>query len=112
MEGDGCRDLYLQKDSPGRCCSRWCCLQTVASRKDTGRIGQREDRLQVQQDLRRIAWEKDFEDATAQLEGILVLLRDFLALPRESQILQLDTFCDAALEALAQAEEFLTRCHS
>ena len=70
------------------------------------------DRLQVQQDLRRIAWEKDFEDATAQLEGILVLLRDFLALPRESQIPQLDTFCDAALEALAQAEEFLTRCHS
>ena len=70
------------------------------------------DRLQVQQDLRRIAWEKDFDEATAQLEGVLCLLRDFLALPRESQVPQLDTFRDAALEALAQAEEFLTRCHS
>lgn len=70
------------------------------------------DRLQVQQDLRRIAWEKDFDEATAHLEGILCLLRDFLALPRESQIPQLDTFRDAALESLAQAESFLTRCHS
>lgn len=70
------------------------------------------DRLQVQQDLRRIAWEKDFNEATAHLEGILCLLRDFLALPRESQIPQLDTFRDAALESLAQAESFLTRCHS
>ena len=70
------------------------------------------DRMQVQQDLRRIAWEKDFDEATAQLEGVLCLLRDFLALPRESQIPQLDTFRDAALESLAQAESFLTRCHS
>lgn len=70
------------------------------------------DRMQVQQDLRRIAWEKDFDEATAQLENILCLLRDFLALPRESQVPQLDTFRDAALESLAQAESFLTRCHS
>lgn len=70
------------------------------------------DRMQVQQDLRRIAWEKDFDEATAQLESVLCLLRDFLALPRESQIPQLDTFRDAALESLAQAESFLTRCHS
>ena len=69
------------------------------------------DRLQVQQDLRRIAWEKDFDEATSHLEGILCLLRDFLALPRESQVPQLDTFRDAALESLAQAESFLTRCH-
>ena len=70
------------------------------------------DRLQVQQDLRRLAWEKDFDEASTHLEGVLCLLRDFLALPRESQIPQLDTFRDAAFEALAQAEEFLTRCHS
>lgn len=70
------------------------------------------DRMQVQHDLHRIAWEKDFDEATAQLEGILILLRDFLALPRESQVPQLDTFRDAALEALAQAEAFLTRCHA
>ena len=69
------------------------------------------DRLQVQHDLHRLAWEKDFDEATAQLEGILCLLRDFLALPRESQVPQLDTFRDAALESLSQAESFLTRCH-
>lgn len=70
------------------------------------------DRLQVQHDLHRLAWEKDFDEATTQLEGILCLLRDFLALPRESQVPQLDTFRDAALESLSQAEAFLTRCHS
>lgn len=70
------------------------------------------DRMQVQQDLRRIAWEKDFDDATTHLESLLCLLRDFLALPRESQIPQLDTFRDAALESLSEAEAFLTRCHS
>lgn len=67
------------------------------------------DRLHVQQDLRRIAWEKDFDEATAQLENLLCLLRDFLALPRESQIPQLDTFRDAALESVSQAEAFLSR---
>ena len=83
-----------------------------AARAEEARDKQRViDRMQVQQDLRRITWEKDFDEATAQLEGILCLLRDFLALPRESQIPQLDAFRDAALESLAQAEAFLTRCH-
>ena len=87
-------------------------LRRAARAEDVQEKQRTIDRLQVQQDLRRLAWEKDFDEATAQLEGILCLLREFLALPRESQLPQLDTFRDAALEALAQAEEFLTRCHS
>lgn len=67
------------------------------------------DRLRVQQDLRRIAWEKDFGEAIAHLEETLSLLRDFLALPRESQIPQLDTFRDAALACVTKGEEFLTK---
>ena len=66
------------------------------------------DRLQVQHDLRRLAWEKDFDQVAGELENVLSLLRDFLALPRESQVLQLDTFRDAALESLSQAENMLS----
>lgn len=87
-------------------------LRRAARAEEASDMQRAMDRMQVQQDLRRIAWEKDFDEATAQLEGILILLRDFLALPRESQIPQLDTFRDAALESLAQAEAFLTRCHA
>ncbi len=86
-------------------------LRRAARAEDVQEKQRTIDRLQVQQDLRRLAWEKDFDEATAQLEGILCLLREFLALPRESQLPQLDTFRDAALAAMAQAEEFLTRCH-
>ena len=61
--------------------------------------------------MRRLAWEKDFDEATAHLEGLVCLLKDFLALPRESQLPQLDTFRDAALESVSQAETFLARPH-
>ena len=37
------------------------------------------------------------------------LLREYLALPRDSHVLQLDSFRDAALEAMGPAEAFLTR---
>lgn len=67
------------------------------------------DRQQVRHDLRRISWEKDFDEATACLESLLCLLRDYLALPRESQELQLSTFRDAALEEISKAEVFLSR---
>lgn len=40
---------------------------------------------------------------------MMTLLRDFLALPRESQQLQLDTFRDAGIEEISQAENFLSR---
>ena len=39
----------------------------------------------------------------------MCLLRDYLALPRESQELQLSTFRDAALEEISKAEAFLSR---
>lgn len=87
-------------------------LRRAARAGEAQEMQRQMDRLLVQQDLRRLAWEKDFDEATSQLEGILCLMRDFLALPRESQVPQLDTFRDAALESLAAAEAFLTRCHS
>ena len=67
------------------------------------------DLMQVQHDLRRLEWEHDFNQAVAHLAGIMNLLREFMALPRDSQIPQLDTFRDAALEAMSRAEEFLTQ---
>ena len=67
------------------------------------------DRMHVQQDLRRLAWEKDFDEAVSHLEGLMGLLRDFLALPRESQMPQMDIFCDAALEEVSRAEGWLTK---
>lgn len=67
------------------------------------------DRMQVQQDLRRLAWEKDFDQAAGYLTALMALLREFLALPEDSQSLQLSAFRDAALETMAPAEEFLTR---
>lgn len=85
-------------------------LRRAARAEDTMEKQRTIDRLQVQQDLRRLAWQKDFDECSTHLEGILCLLRDFLALPRDSQIPQLDTFRDAALDALTHAEEFLTRC--
>ena len=67
------------------------------------------DRMQVQHDLQRLAWEKDFSEATTHLETLMGILREYLALPRASQIPQLDTFCDAVLAEMTRAEEFLSR---
>ena len=67
------------------------------------------DRMQVQHDLLRLKWEEDYDEVTAQLENVLCLLRDFLALPKDSQEMQLETFRDAALDALTRAEAVLTR---
>lgn len=81
-----------------------------AARAEETRDKQRTiDQLTMQLNLQRMAWARDLDEATAQLEGILCLLRDFLALPRESQLPQLDTFRDAALESISQAEAFLTK---
>ena len=67
------------------------------------------DRLQVQHDLRRLAWEKDYGEATARLESLAGLLKEFLSLPLESQLPQLDMFRDAAMDEVARAEAFLQR---
>lgn len=84
-------------------------LRRAARAGEAAELQRELDRLQVRHDLRRIAWEKDFDAAIAQLESLLCLLRDYLALPPESQALQLDTFRDAALAEMSQAEAFLTR---
>lgn len=67
------------------------------------------DRLQVQSDLQRLAWEKDFDEARAQLDSCLSLLREFLGLPEEEQYLQMDTFRHAAMDCITAGENFLTR---
>lgn len=70
------------------------------------------DRLQVQCDLQRIAWEKDFQEARNHLDSCLSLLREFLALPEEEQYLQMGTFRSAAMDCITSGEAFLTRSQS
>ena len=67
------------------------------------------DRMRVEHDLQRLSWEKDFDEATSHLDDCLTLLRDFIALPQESQLLQLSTFRDAAMSCITQGETFLAR---
>lgn len=67
------------------------------------------DRLRVEHDLQRLNWEKDFDEATCRLDACLALLREFLALPADSQVLQLGAFRDAAAHILGEGEAFLTR---
>ena len=61
------------------------------------------DRQQVQFDLQRIAWEKDFTDCEAHLTGVMACLREYIAADPDS-----DHLADA-LSRLHQAEEFLDR---
>ena len=61
------------------------------------------DRQQVQHDLQRIAWEKDFDDCTAHLRTVLSALRDYVANDAESDVLS------GAVIALQEAEGFLER---
>lgn len=84
-------------------------LRRAARAGESADLQRELDRQQVRHDLRRIAWQKDFDDATACLESLLCLLRDYLALPAASQELQLSTFRDAALEEIGKAEAFLSR---
>ena len=84
-------------------------LRRAARESDAPELQRQIDRMSVQQDLRRLSWEREFDDCAAHLHRLMTLLRDFLALPRESQLLQLDTFRDAALEEVSQAENFLSQ---
>lgn len=84
-------------------------LRRAARNQQADDLQRTVDRMQVQHDLRRIAWEKDFTEGTGYLTGLMALLREFLALPADSQALQLDAFRDAALEIMGPAEAFLTR---
>ncbi len=61
------------------------------------------DRKQVEFDLQRIAWEKDFDDCAEHLRQVMTALRDYVAADPDS-----DHLADA-LSCLHRAEEFLDR---
>lgn len=60
------------------------------------------DRLKVENDLRRIAWEKEFDEAVNCLNALLTPLREYAAKP-EGDLLA------AVLPMVSEAEAFLTR---
>ena len=61
------------------------------------------DRQQVQFDLQRIAWEKDFDDCAAHLRSVINALRDYITRDADSEHLP------DALIALQNAQGFLER---
>ena len=61
------------------------------------------DRKQVEFDLQRIAWEKDFDDCARHLQAVIAPLRDYMANDSQSDLLS------AAMVALQEAEGFLER---
>lgn len=61
------------------------------------------DRQQVQHDLQRIAWEKDFDDCAGHLHAVIGALREYVARDAESDALS------GAVVALQEAEGFLER---
>lgn len=61
------------------------------------------DRQQVQFDLQRIAWEKDFSDCAEHLSCVMSALREYIAADPDSDHLA------ESLSSLHQAEEFLDR---
>lgn len=66
------------------------------------------DRLQVRYDLDRMAWEDEEKKLAAQLERLMSLCRDFIALPTGDKPNQAETFCQNACQELTQAEMLLT----
>ena len=61
------------------------------------------DRKQVEFDLQRIAWEKDFDDCAEHLRQVMAVLRDYIAADPDSDHLS------EALSCLHRAGEFLDR---
>ena len=61
------------------------------------------DRQQVDHDLHRIAWEKDFDDCAGHLRAVMDSLRAYVAKDAESDTLS------GAVVALQEAEGFLER---
>lgn len=84
-------------------------LRRAARAEEASELRTAMDRLHVQHDLRRLAWERDYDEAVHYLESLMQLLREYLALPQESQVPQLSIFRDAAMAEVAEAEAFLTR---
>jgi hypothetical protein len=74
-----------------------------ALRQKASELQRTADRQQVQFDLQRIAWEKDFNDCAGHLRSVMYSLRDYIAADPDSDRLA------NAVSCLHQAEEFLDR---
>ena len=64
-------------------------------------------RLQVQHDLRRMAWERDYDSAVGCLARMAASVRGLLELPQEEQCAGLERFRDEVSEALTESERYL-----
>lgn len=67
------------------------------------------DRLNVRYDLSRLAWEDEMNQLRQELEKLMTLGRDFLALTLTQREAQLDNYCQALAMAIAQGEAALTQ---
>ena len=66
------------------------------------------DRMQVQHDLKRLAWERDYDDVLTCLNRLMTGVREFLALSPANQPTQLPAFCDEMVSLLRDGERFLS----
>ncbi|MBQ8556508.1 MAG: hypothetical protein IJ438_11635 [Clostridia bacterium] len=78
-------------------------LRRAARAEGAADMQQTIDRQRVQHDLRRIAWEKDFDDCAGHLARVMDALREYVAADAGSDMLS------QALTALHEAEEFCER---
>lgn len=62
------------------------------------------DRMQVQHDMRRIAWERDYNAVVSCLNRMMTCVREFLALPAGQQCTELPAFCDRMAQVLGEGE--------
>lgn len=65
------------------------------------------DRLQAQHDLRRLAWEREYESAVGCLDRLASLVRELLAMPADEQFAGLNRFRDNVSQVLAESENYL-----
>ena len=65
------------------------------------------DRMQVQHDLHRMAWERDYDCAVSCLGRMAASVRGLLALPADEQCAGLERFRDDVSEALTESERYL-----
>ncbi len=82
-------------------------IRRAARAEDASTIQCALDRLKVQHDLQRLAWEKDYLALADCLEKLTTVLKEFFALERASQLPQMDLFQESVLTLLPQAEQLL-----
>lgn len=84
-------------------------LRRAARAEERADLQRTIDRMQVQQDLRRLAWEREYDEAAACLSTLAGMMKDFLELPKEEQLQQMDSFKDAAMEEIQRAQTLIAR---